>query len=75
MVNGGLQMNKPDFSTMTRKQLRAYALVHREEDAVFTELIKRVQGSGTTYPYPQTEEDFEEMKRILHRRLYGDDAI
>jgi hypothetical protein len=75
MVNGGLQMNKLDFSTMTRKQLRAYALVHREEDAVFTELIKRVQGSGTTYLYPQTEEDFEKMKRILHRRLYGDDAI
>lgn len=75
MVNGGLQMNKPDFSAMTSKQLRAYALVHREEDAVFTELIKRVQRSGTTYPYPQTEQDFEEMKRILHRRLYGDDAI
>jgi hypothetical protein len=65
-------MNKPDFSTMTKKQLRAYALVHREDDAVFTELIKRVERSGTSYPYPQTEEDFEEMKRILHRRLYGD---
>jgi hypothetical protein len=65
-------MNKPDFSTMTRKQLRAYALVHREDGAVFTELIKRVERSGTSYPYPQTEEDFEEMKRILHRRLYGD---
>jgi hypothetical protein len=42
-------MNKPDFSAMTKKQLKAYALVHRENDAVFTELIKRVQGSGTTY--------------------------
>jgi hypothetical protein len=71
----GLQMNKPDFSKMTKKQLRDYALVHREDDAVFAELIKRVQGTGTRYPYPQTEEDFEEMKRILHRRLYGDDAI
>jgi hypothetical protein len=68
-------MNKPDFSKMTRKQLRAYALVHREDDAVFSELIKRVERSGTSYPYPQTEEDFEEMKRILHRRLYGDDTV
>jgi hypothetical protein len=68
-------MNKPDFSKMTKKQLRAYALVHREDDAVFAELIKRVQGSGTSYPCPRTEEDFEEMKRILHRRLYGGDAI
>ncbi len=65
-------MNKPDFSTMTRKQLRAYAFTHREDEAVFTELIRRVERSGTSYPYPQTEEDFEEMKHILHRRLYGD---
>jgi hypothetical protein len=48
-------MNKPDFSTMNKKHLTAYALIHREEDAVFTELIKRVQRSGTSYPCPQTE--------------------
>jgi hypothetical protein len=75
MVSGGLQMNKPDFTTMTKKQLRAYALLHREDDAVFTELIKRVDENGTTYPYPQTEEDFEEMKRILHHKIYGDNEV
>lgn len=50
-------MTKPDFSTMTRKELRAYALVHREDDAVFTELVKRVSENGTGYPSPQTKED------------------
>ena len=65
-------MNKPDFSKMTRKELRAYALVHREDDAVFTELIKRVNENGTEYPYPQTEEDLEEMKQVFQRKIAGD---
>jgi hypothetical protein len=75
MVNGSLQMNKPDFATMTRKQLRAYALVHREDDAVVAELIKRISGTGTRYPYPQTEADLEEMNRIFQRKVYGDDSV
>jgi hypothetical protein len=65
-------MNKPNFSTMTSKELRAYALVHREDDAVFSELIKRVSEKGTRHPYPRTEEDLEEMKRIFQRKIAGD---
>jgi hypothetical protein len=75
MANGSLQMNKPDFTTMTRKQLRAYALVHREDDAVVAELIKRISGTGKRYPYPQTEEDLEEMNRIFQRKIYGDNSV
>jgi hypothetical protein len=73
MVDGGLQMNSPNFSIMTRKELRAYALVHREDNAVFRELIKRVGESGTEYPYPQTEEDLLEMKEVFRRKIAGDD--
>jgi hypothetical protein len=65
-------MNKPDFSTMTRKELRAYALVHREDDAVFTELIKRVRENGKRYPAPKTEADLEEMKKLFQRKILGD---
>jgi hypothetical protein len=65
-------MNKPNFSTMTSKELRAYALVHREDDAVFAELIKRVSEKGTRYPYPQTEADLEEMQRIFQRKTFGE---
>jgi hypothetical protein len=65
-------MNKPDFSKMTRKELRAYALVHREDDAVFTELIKRVRENGKRYPAPKTEADLEEMKKLFQRKVPGD---
>jgi hypothetical protein len=65
-------MNKPNFSTMTSKELRAYALVHREDDDVFGELIKRVSEKGKRYPYPQTDADLEEMKRIFQHKTFGD---
>jgi hypothetical protein len=32
MVNGSLTMTKPDFSKMSRQELRAYILAHREDD-------------------------------------------
>jgi hypothetical protein len=67
-------MNKPDFSTMTRKELRAYALVHREDDAVFTELVKRVRENGKRYPAPKTEADLEEMKKLFQRKIPGDNV-
>jgi hypothetical protein len=50
-------MNKPDFSTMSSRDLRAYALVHREDNAVFTELIKRVRENGKRHPAPKTNAD------------------
>jgi hypothetical protein len=56
-VNGSLEMNKPDFSTMSSRDLRAYALVHREDNAVFTELIKRVRENGKRHPAPKTNAD------------------
>ncbi|WP_310484127.1 DUF6887 family protein [Chamaesiphon sp. VAR_48_metabat_403] len=65
-------MNKPNFSTMTSKDLRAYALVHREDDAVFTELIKRVSENGKRYPAPKTEADLAEMKKLFQRKITGD---
>jgi hypothetical protein len=67
-------MTKPDLSTMTRKDLRAYALVHHEDDAVFTELVKRVSENGKRYPYPQTEEDLQEMKQVFQRKVVGADG-
>ncbi len=67
-------MNKPAFSTMTRKELRAYALVHREDDAVFNELVKRVSANGKSYPAPQTPADLEEMRQLFQRKVSGDNV-
>ena len=72
MEHGSLRVNKPDFSIMIRKELRAYALMHREDDAVFSEIIKRISGNGTKYPYPQTEQDLEQMKQVFQRKITGE---
>ncbi|QSJ16207.1 hypothetical protein JYQ62_31360 [Nostoc sp. UHCC 0702] len=62
-------MTKPDFSKMTRQELRAYVLAHREDDDAIEALIKRGNPNSIKYPFPQTEEDLREMEEILKRKL------
>jgi hypothetical protein len=69
MGNGGLMMTKPDFSKMSRQDLRAYILAHREDDEAIEALIRRGNPNSPTYPFPQTDEDLREMEEILKRKL------
>ncbi|OUL29852.1 hypothetical protein BV372_22400 [Nostoc sp. T09] len=69
MVNGGLTMTKPDFSRMTRQEMRAYILVHRDDDEAIEALIKRGDPNSPKYRFPQTDEDLREMEEILKRKL------
>lgn len=65
-------MTKPDFSKMTRQELRAYVFAHREEDdddAAIEALIKTGNPNSPTYPFPQTDEDLRKMEEILKRKL------
>jgi hypothetical protein len=68
MVNGALMM-KPDFSKMTRQELRAYVLAHREDDEAIEALIKRGNPHSPKYRFPKTEEDLREMEEILKGKL------
>nr|WP_242040773.1 hypothetical protein [Coleofasciculus sp. FACHB-1120] len=68
MVNGALMM-KPDFSKMTRQELRAYVLAHREDDEAIEALIKRRNPNSQKYRFPKTEEDLREMEEILKGKL------
>jgi hypothetical protein len=69
MVHGSLRMTKPDFSKMTRQELKAYVLAHREDDDAVEALIKRGNPNSPVYPFPQTEADFQQMAEILKRKL------
>jgi hypothetical protein len=69
MVNGGLMMTKPNFSAMSRQELRAYILAHREDDEAIEALIQRGNPNSPKYPFPQTENDLKEMEKILKRKL------
>jgi hypothetical protein len=63
MVSGGLLMMQPNFGEMTDRELKDYALTHREDDDVFEELIKRVETSEGSRPYPETDEDLTAMEQ------------
>lgn len=62
-------MTKPDFSRMTRQELRAYVLEHRGDDAAIEALIKRGNPNSPKFRFPQTDEDLREMEAILQRKL------
>ncbi|MEH2054566.1 DUF6887 family protein [Nostoc sp.] len=62
-------MTKPDFSKMSRQELRAYILAHREDDEAIEVLIKRRNPNSPTYPFPQTNEHLREMEEILKKKL------
>ncbi|MBN4005369.1 hypothetical protein [Nostoc sp. LPT] len=62
-------MTKPNFSKMSRQELRAYILAHREDDEAIEALIKRRSPNNPTYPFPETNEDLRKMEEILKKKL------
>lgn len=63
---------KPDFQTMSMKELRAYVLEHREDDEAFYALVDRRRAANPNpilYPPPNTPEDREAMRRIIWQKL------
>jgi hypothetical protein len=62
-------MTKPDFSKMTRQELRTYVLVYRKDDKAIESLIKRGNPNSPKFRFPQTDEDLKEMEAILQRKL------
>jgi hypothetical protein len=55
---------KPDFSVMTKAQLRAYVLEHREDRAAFEALADRIYDNPNPqwYQPEDTEKIFELIK-------------
>ena len=67
-------MNKPEYSQMTRQELRAYILTHREDDDAIEALINLGNPDAPTYPFPQTEADVRAMADILKQKLAENSA-
>ncbi len=56
---------------MSRQQLRAYLLEHREDEEAFQLYLDRAMAEpGEIYPAPQTIEDLNDFPQLLdkHRR-------
>jgi hypothetical protein len=69
MGYGGSRMTKPDFTQMSRQELKKYALSNREDDDAIEALINRFDSDSPAYPYPKTEEEFREMEQVFRKRL------
>ena len=61
-------MMKPDFQAMTRKELLAYILKHRDDDA-FHVYMDKVHAEPPTeiYPAPQSIDDLKHFPKILEK--------
>jgi hypothetical protein len=61
----------PTFETMSLQELRVYVLSHREDTSAFHALVDRrkVQGSRTQYPCPNTPENVAILRHALQEKL------
>jgi hypothetical protein len=62
-------MNKPDFKTMTRKDLHAYVLSHREDEEAFYAYVDKLhlEANWVEMPALQSVEDMENHPEFIDR--------
>lgn len=63
---------KPDFDTMSIAELRAYVLLHRNDDEAFYKLADRLEASAEDtdlYPVPDTIENIAIMETAIQEHI------
>jgi hypothetical protein len=59
---------KPELYTMTRKELKAYILEHREDEEAFQLYMDKVTSEpGEIYPAPQSIDDLKNFPELLEK--------
>ncbi|MDV2990901.1 MAG: hypothetical protein N4J56_000555 [Chroococcidiopsis sp. SAG 2025] len=71
-------MTIPNFQAMTRKELLAYMLEHRDDDEAFRVFMDKVHAEPPTevYPAPQSIDDLKHFPQLLekHRQQQKDNS-
>jgi len=63
---------KPNFQTMSLKELRAFVLEHRDDEEAFQAMVDRYGAeypNRVSYPPPKTPEEREAMQRLIQEKL------
>ncbi|BAY09175.1 DUF6887 family protein [Calothrix sp. NIES-2098] len=63
---------KPDFDTMSIAELRAYLLLHRNDDEAFYKLADRLEANSDdtdVYPIPDTPENIAIMEAAIQEQV------
>lgn len=60
---------KPNFTAMSRKELRAYILEHRDDDEAFYAYMDKVYASRdeTWFPAPKSIDDLKHFPELLSK--------
>jgi len=63
---------KPDFNTMSKPELRAYVMAHRNDNEAFYTLVDRFRAdskNNVQYPCPKTPEDLAQMEKAIQAKI------
>ncbi|MEH1933167.1 MAG: hypothetical protein V7L14_05460 [Nostoc sp.] len=63
-------MSKPDFTSLTRTELRQYILDHRDDEEALQIYVDRFQSTNNKiFPAPQTIDDLENFPELHQQHL------
>lgn len=62
-------MNKPDFTQMTRRELKRYLTTHRTDEEAWEEFANCPKLDSKRYPAPSDEIEVRIMEQALRERL------
>ncbi len=64
-------MIKPDFSSMTKIELRTYVIAHPEDNTAFHAFVDRFtsEASTKTYDIPKSNAEIEEVEILIKQKL------
>lgn len=62
---------KPNFSTMTKSELRAYVVAHPNDKAAFHAFVDRftAEASPETFDIPKSNAEVEEVEMLIRQKL------
>jgi hypothetical protein len=65
---------KPNFKEISRQELIAYVLQHRDDEEAFEVLLSRrsPDSEATWYNFPNNDEGQHQMSEVFRRKLNGD---
>ena len=71
MEIGSFYQMKPNFEIMSKAELRAYVLKHKEDKEALRALMSRRDPNSIKYNVPNTEEGREQTKAVIKRKIEG----
>lgn len=63
---------KPNFDNISKAELKAYVMSHRDDQEAFYKLVDRLKADSTNqtrYPFPKSLEDIAKVRDIIKENI------